>query len=123
MFRISGRMDKEEGMGGRIVTVAMAITLSLGTLLPLLALPALPGALAGEGTVALKLGGQYCNFYLGDVKKALMKVPGVKGVSFDQSGSTVVVTEDPGKVSAGKLIRTIRGVHGEAWSCDAKKAD
>ena len=52
-----------------------------------------------------------------------MKVPGVKGVSFDQSGSTVVVTEDPGKVSAGKLIRTIRGVHGEAWSCDAKKAD
>ena len=82
-----------------------------------------PGNISADREIALKLGGQYCNFFLDDVKKALMKVTGVFDVSFDQSGGTAIVTGDPGKMKSGLLIRALRGVHGDAWNCDAKKAN
>lgn len=106
-------MDGRTGRGMRAASIFLGVLLSLATL---------SEAPAKEGTIALKLVGQYCNFYLDDVKKALMKVPGVSKVSFDKSGGTAIVTADPGKVTAGILIRTIRGVHGDSWSCDAEKA-
>lgn len=75
-------------------------------------------ALAGEKKITLKLGGQYCGFYLDDVKKALKKVPGVAKVSFNSSQDKVTVTGS--KIKSGDLISAVDKVKGSSWYCKAE---
>ncbi|MHB8423405.1 MAG: heavy-metal-associated domain-containing protein [Leptospirales bacterium] len=75
-------------------------------------------ALAAEKKISLKLGGQYCGFYLDDVEKALKKVPGVAKVSFNGTQDRVTVIGN--KIKAKDLVSAVDKVKGSSWYCKAK---
>lgn len=75
-------------------------------------------ASAAEKKVALKLGGQYCGFYLDDVKQALKKIPGVTKVSFNSTQDKVFVTGS--KLRTSDLISAVDNVKGSSWYCKAE---
>ncbi len=77
-------------------------------------------AVAEEKTVTLKLGGKFCEFYLGDVEKALKDVSGVQSVDLKSKKGHVVVTVRDGKVSPNDLAAAVNGVKGEGWHCKAE---
>ncbi|MHB1286066.1 MAG: heavy-metal-associated domain-containing protein [Leptospirales bacterium] len=73
---------------------------------------------AKEKRIALKLGGQYCGFYLDDVKKALKGVPGVKKVSFNSTQDKVFISGS--KLNPTDLISAVDKVKGSSWYCTAE---
>jgi mercuric ion binding protein len=77
-------------------------------------------AFAGEKKVTLMLGGNFCGFYLDDVKKALMGVPGVTDVTFSSSQDHAYVTGDSSKMKTGDLVSAVDGVKGTGWFCTGK---
>jgi hypothetical protein len=70
--------------------------------------------------VNIKLGGEYCKFYLLEVDKALKKVPGVKGVDFQTMKNHVIVTMMHGKVKPQQLLSAIHSVRGEGYNCTGR---
>ena len=90
------------------LAIGVGVMLSFGT------------ALAAEKKVSIVLGGKFCNFYLDDVKNALMKVPGVTAVSFNSAQDHVYVTGDDTQMKTGDLISTISAVKGSTWFCTGK---
>lgn len=69
--------------------------------------------------LTLKLGGQYCNFYLDDVTKALKKVDGVRHVSYNKAQDRVYVTGDAKTLKESDLINAVDAVKGSSWNCEA----
>ena len=84
-----------------------------------LILPA--AAVSAPQKLTLKLGGQYCNFYLDDVTKALMGVPGVRHVSYNKAQDQVTVQGDAATLKESSVIRAIDGVKGSSWYCKAHR--
>ena len=72
---------------------------------------------AATQRVNIKLGGEYCKFYLLDVDKALKKVAGVKGLDFQTMKDHVIVTMMHGKVKPQELLSAIRSVKGDGYHC------
>ena len=72
---------------------------------------------AATQRVNIKLGGEYCQFYLIEVDKALKNVEGVKGVDFDTMTAHVVVIMVAGKVNPRHLLSAVRSVKGEGYHC------
>ncbi len=72
---------------------------------------------AATQRVNIKLGGEYCKFYLLEVDKALKKVAGVKGVDFQIMKDHVIVTMMHGKVKPQELLSAIHSVRGEGYHC------
>lgn len=72
---------------------------------------------ASTQRVNIKLGGEYCKFYLLDIDKALKKVTGVKGVDFQTMKDHVIVTMLHGKVKPQELLSAIRSVKGDGYHC------
>lgn len=79
-------------------------------------------AFAAEKKVTLLLGGNYCGFYLDDVKKAIMGVPGVTDVTFSSSQDHAYVTGDSSRMKTGDLVSAVDGVKGSGWFCTGKAA-
>lgn len=77
-------------------------------------------AFAAEKKVTLLLGGNFCSFYLDDVKKALMNVPGVTGVTFSSSQDHAYVTGDDAQMKTGDLVSAVDAVKGNGWFCTGK---
>lgn len=69
--------------------------------------------------LTLKLGGNYCNFYLDDVTKAVKKVAGVRHVSYNKAQDRVYVTGDSKTLKESDLINAIDAVKGSSWNCEA----
>ncbi len=80
---------------------------------------ALP-VLAADQQVTLALGGKFCEFYGGDVQKALMNVTGVKAVDLGSKRGHAVVTVDAGKASPSQLAAAVNAVKGDGWHCKAE---
>ncbi|MGH7166527.1 MAG: heavy-metal-associated domain-containing protein [Nitrospiraceae bacterium] len=74
-------------------------------------------AWAGEQKVTLKLGGQFCEFYPGEVETALQKVAGVTAVDLKSKKGHVVVTGDASKMKPGDLTAAVDAVKGDGWHC------
>ncbi|NGZ98329.1 MAG: hypothetical protein CV089_19760 [Nitrospira sp. WS110] len=72
---------------------------------------------AATQRVNIKLGGEYCKFYLIEVDKALKRVAGVKGVDFQTMKDHVIVTMVHGRVKPQDLLSAIRGVKGDGYHC------
>ena len=72
---------------------------------------------AATQRVNIKLGGEYCQFYLIEVDKALKNVAGVMAVDFDTMTAHVVVTMAAGKVNPRHLLAAVRSVKGEGYHC------
>jgi periplasmic mercuric ion binding protein len=72
---------------------------------------------AATQRVNMVLGGEYCQFYLVDVEKALKNVAGVKSVDFDTMKAHVVITMVAGKVNPRHLLSAIRSVKGDGYHC------
>ncbi|BFU95353.1 MAG: hypothetical protein NTNFB02_20750 [Nitrospira sp.] len=79
-----------------------------------------PSAFAAEQKVTLMLGGKFCDAYLGDVRDALTKVPGVKDVDFKNMKGHAVVTVEGEQTKPDQLAQAVNGVKGEGWHCTAK---
>jgi copper chaperone CopZ len=75
---------------------------------------------SAEQKVTLMLGGKFCEAYLGDVRDALTKVPGVKEVDFKSMKGHAVVTVESGKTTPDQLAKTVNGVKGDGWHCTAQ---
>ena len=84
-----------------------------------LMLAAGPGQAATE-TVTLKLGGQFCDVYLGEVEEALKKVPGVTAVDFKARRGHAVVTGQAGTMKTGKIVDAVNALKGDNWQCKAE---
>ncbi len=78
-------------------------------------------AVSAPEKLTLKLGGQYCNFYLDDVTKALMGVPGVRHVTYNKTQDQVTVRGDAAALKESSVIRAIDGVKGSSWYCKAHR--
>jgi periplasmic mercuric ion binding protein len=83
-------------------------------------------AQAAEQKTSLMLGGEYCEYYLNDVAKALTAVKGVTGVDVKSKKGYAVVTHDD-TVKDETLIATVGKVkgtkNGTEWYCDAMVMD
>lgn len=79
---------------------------------------ALPVA-AADQQVTLALGGKFCEFYGGDVQKALMNVTGVKAVDVNSKKGHAIVTAEGGKVKPEQLTAAVNAVKGDGWHCKA----
>ena len=75
---------------------------------------------AAEQKIALMLGGQYCEAYLGDVEAALAKLSGVKAVDLKSMKGHALVTIDGEKVNANQLAAAVNGVKGDGWHCSGQ---
>ena len=80
---------------------------------------ALP-VVAADQQVMLALGGNFCEFYGGDVQTALMKVTGVKAVDLNSKKGHAVVTVDSTKVKPTHLTDAVNAVKGDGWHCKAE---
>ncbi|AKS23797.1 hypothetical protein LptCag_1881 [Leptospirillum ferriphilum] len=78
-------------------------------------------AISAPEKLTLRLGGQYCSFYLDDVTKALMGVPGVRHVSYNKTQDQVTVQGNGDKLKESAVIRAINGVKGSSWYCEAHR--
>lgn len=74
----------------------------------------------GEQTVTLKLGGQHCEFYAGEVKSALNEVSGVTNVDLESKDGHAVISA-AGSVDPDDLVEAVNGVKGEGWHCEASQ--
>jgi copper chaperone CopZ len=77
-------------------------------------------AWAAEEKVTLKLGGTFCDLYLGEVETALKKMAGVKAVDFKAKRGHAVVTGESGTMNTGKLVNAVNGLKGDNWHCKAE---
>ena len=78
-------------------------------------------AISTPEKLTLKLGGQYCNFYLDDVTKALMGVPGVHHVTYNKTQDQVTVQGDGSTLKESSVIQAIDAVKGSSWYCEAHR--
>jgi mercuric ion binding protein len=83
-------------------------------------------AQAAEQKTSLMLGGEYCEYYLDDVAKALTAVKGVTGVDVKSKKGYAIVSHD-GTVKDETLIATVETVkgtkNGTKWYCNAMVMD
>ncbi len=79
-------------------------------------------AWAAEKKVTLKLGGQFCEFYPGEVETALKKVAGVTAVDLKSKKGHAVVTGDASKMKPGDLTAAVDTVKGDGWHCKGELA-
>jgi mercuric ion binding protein len=77
-------------------------------------------AFAAEKKTSIELGGKFCNFYLDDVKKALMSVSGVTDVTFNGAQDHAIVTGDDTKMKTSDLVSAVDAVKGNGWFCTGK---
>lgn len=75
---------------------------------------------AADQQVTLALGGKFCEFYGGDVQKALMNVTGVKAVDLGSKSRHAVVTVDAGRVNTAQLTAAVNALKGDGWHCKAE---
>lgn len=75
---------------------------------------------AADQQVTLTLGGKFCEFYGGDVQKALMNVTGVKAVDLGSKRGHAIVTADADKVKPAQLTAAVNAVKGDGWHCKAE---
>jgi len=79
-------------------------------------------AQAAEQKTSLMLGGDYCEYYLDDVAKALTAVKGVTGVDVKSKKGYAIVSHD-GTAKDETLIATVEKVkgtkNGTKWYCNA----
>ncbi|MGH7206503.1 MAG: hypothetical protein ACREI2_09890 [Nitrospiraceae bacterium] len=95
-----------------------ARNLSLAVACAMFMLPTL--VVAADQQVTLTLGGKFCEFYGGDVQKALMNVTGVKGVDLGSKRGHAVVTVEAGKVNPAQLAAAVNAVKGDGWHCKSE---
>ena len=95
-------------------------TVALMVMVGLFALSAT--AWAVEQKVTLKLGGQFCEFYPGEVETALKKVAGVTAVDLKSKKGHAVVTGDASKMKPGDLTAAVDAVKGDGWHCKGELA-
>jgi periplasmic mercuric ion binding protein len=74
-------------------------------------------AVAEEKQITLKLGGKFCEFYLGEVEKALKGVAGVQDVDLKSQKGHAVVTIKEGTAKPKDLTAAVDGVKGDGWHC------
>src|SRR5262245_19470422 len=77
-------------------------------------------AQAADQKVTLMLGGKFCEAYLGDVRDALTKIPGVKNVDFKSMKGHAVVTVEGDKAKPEQLAKAVYEVKGDGWHCTAQ---
>ncbi|MGH7181342.1 MAG: hypothetical protein ACREJN_05125 [Nitrospiraceae bacterium] len=94
----------------------MKIFVTVGCLIGFACAMEMP-VLAGEETVMLMLGGEYCDAYAGNVQDALTKVPAVKTVDLKSMKGHAVVTIESGKVKPEQLASIVNDVKGDGWYC------
>lgn len=79
-------------------------------------LSAVPARSTGKNvTIALK--GNNCNWYLDDVKNALQKALGVSSIKFNSSQDKAIVSGDPHKLKASRLVSAVNALKGDGWYC------
>jgi len=100
--------------------MSYARNLALAVLFAIFAV-ALP-VMAADQQVTLVLGGKFCEFYGGDVQKALMNVTGVKAVDLGSKKGHAVVTMDASKVNPTQLTAAVNVLKGDGWHCKAEVA-
>ncbi len=69
--------------------------------------------------VALALGGENCEFYLGAVEGALKKVQGITAVDLKSQKHKALITTD-GSLSPSTVADAVDGLSGEGWECEAE---
>ena len=97
-----------------------ARTLAVAVACSMFVLP-LP-VVAADQQITLTLGGKFCEFYGGDVQKALMNVTGVKAVDLGSKKGHAVVTVDAGKVNPTQLTAAVNVLKGDGWYCKSEIA-
>ncbi|WP_447973853.1 heavy-metal-associated domain-containing protein [Nitrospira sp. Kam-Ns4a] len=65
------------------------------------------GTRAGEEVITLKIEGWTCGSCARYIRRALVGVPGVKGVEVSYARGGAIVTVEPGHVTAEQLIRAV----------------
>ena len=89
----SNREPSHKQEGAEMKRIATAVIISMVTI----GGSGIGTVFAGEQKVTLKLGGNFCDAYLGDVSEALKKVPGVKDVDLKSMKGHAVVTSEGDK--------------------------
>jgi len=82
-------------------------------------LSSLPAAAAEDKQITLMLGGQFCEFYPDNIKKALTELSGVKAVDLTSMKGHAIVTVDTSKTKPDELAAAVHKVKGEGWHCTA----
>ncbi len=119
---LNGGSAKSEGRSSK-KEIVMKIKILAFTALVLLgtSLSGPAPAFSAPEKLTLHLGGQYCNFYLDDVTKALMGVPGVQHVAYNKTQDQVTVQGNGDKLKESEVIQAINGVKGSSWYCEAHR--
>lgn len=82
-------------------------------------LSSLPAAAAEDKQITLMLGGQFCEFYPDNIKKALTELSGVKAVDLTSMKGHAIVTVDTSKTKPDELAAAVNKVKGAGWHCTA----
>lgn len=75
---------------------------------------------AADQRVTLMLGGASCETHVREIRTALKRVEGVKGVDLRSMPGHAIIRAEAGHVTPEQLTAAVAGVKGTNWRCTAE---